>query len=124
MARLDDPDLSQHERQILDHIPAQGTTLTSLAQHLGLPKSTTSVMVKRLAGRRFLKRPRDRADERRLVITLTAKGKDRVDKSTVLRLDALTESMKDLDPEERGLLLELVRRLVGANPVGLDTGPG
>jgi hypothetical protein len=39
-AQLDDPDLSQHERQVLDHIPSEGTTLTRLARHLGLPKGT------------------------------------------------------------------------------------
>src|SRR5690242_16714764 len=49
--RSDDPELSQHERQLLHHVPAQGVgvSLIELARHLALPKSSASVLVKSLA---------------------------------------------------------------------------
>jgi DNA-binding MarR family transcriptional regulator len=61
--RSDDPDLSQHERQLLHHIPATGgVTLGWLAGHLALPKSSTSVLIKSLERRGFVTRKRDLAD--------------------------------------------------------------
>jgi hypothetical protein len=46
--------------------------------HLGLPKSTASVIVKGLSRRGLVRRRRDTADERHLSITLT-KGRRRID---------------------------------------------
>jgi DNA-binding MarR family transcriptional regulator len=110
----DDPDLSQHERQVLHHVPAAGVALTWLAGHLGLPKSTTSVLVKSLASRGYVERSRDPEDERRLAIRLTAKGQQTVEQDTVLRPDALSEAMAKLDQETRAGLLNGLERLAEA----------
>lgn len=113
--RQDDPDLSQHERQVLHHIvPRDGVALTWLAGHLGLPKSTTSVVVKGLAARGFVERARDPADERRLAIRLTEKGRRTVERDTVLRPDALADAMARLDPGTRAALLDGLERLADA----------
>jgi DNA-binding MarR family transcriptional regulator len=113
--RPDDPDLSQHERQVLHHItPTGGVALTWLAGHLGLPKSTTSVLVKSLAARGFVERTRDPADERRLAIRLTDKGRRTVEADTVLRPDALAAAMSQLDPSARAALLDGLERLAEA----------
>ena len=54
----DDPDLTQHERQFLHHVPIEGAvSLTDLARHLALPKSTASVIVKSLARRGLFDSP-------------------------------------------------------------------
>src|SRR2546430_7249713 len=83
--RPDEPDLSQHERQLLHHVPADGAvSLGWLAEHLGLPKSTASVLVKSLGQRGFVERARDSDDERRLAIALTGDGRARVAADTVL----------------------------------------
>ena len=83
--RGDEPGLSQHERQLLHHVPAAGgVALTDLARHLALPKSTASVVVKDLERRGFVRRRRDARDERRLAIVLTAEGRRRVAADTVL----------------------------------------
>jgi hypothetical protein len=63
--------LSHHQRQVLHHLTAEPVALSWLASHLGLPSSTTSVLVKRLASRGLVSRARDPGDERRLAITLT-----------------------------------------------------
>jgi DNA-binding MarR family transcriptional regulator len=67
LRRGDEPDLSEHERQLLHHIPARapGVTLGEVADHLALPRSSASVLVKDLARRGFVRRARDRRDERR-----------------------------------------------------------
>jgi DNA-binding MarR family transcriptional regulator len=104
--RNDDPDLGQHERQLLHHVPATGgMALTALADHLALPKSSTSVLVKDLARRGFVRRVRDSADERRLALTLTAKGRRRVEADTVLRPDALAAALAALPQRRRQDLL-------------------
>jgi DNA-binding MarR family transcriptional regulator len=122
--RPDDPELSQHERQVLHHVtPAGGVALTWLAGHLGLPKSTTSVLVKSLAARGFVERSRDPEDERRLAIRLTRKGRAVVDADTVLRPDALAEAMAKLDAHTRKGLLDGLERLAEAAG-GLPRVPG
>jgi DNA-binding MarR family transcriptional regulator len=117
--RPDDPDLSQHERQVLHHVaPDDGVALTWLAGHLGLPKSTTSVLVKSLAARGYVERARDPADERRLAIRLTAKGRGTVERDTVLRPDALAEAMGKLDAPTRKALLRGFEQLADAAESG------
>jgi MarR family transcriptional regulator, organic hydroperoxide resistance regulator len=113
--RPDDPDLSQHERQVLHHVtPTDGVALTWLAGHLGLPKSTTSVLIKSLAARGYLERARDPQDERRLAIRLTDKGRRTVEHDTVLRPDALAKALEHLDPEARKALLAGLEQLADA----------
>ncbi len=117
--RPDDPDLSQHERQVLHHVtPAGGVALTWLAGHLGLPKSTTSVLIKSLAARGYLERARDPQDERRLAIKLTDKGRRTVERDTVLRPDALAAALARLDSGTRKELLEGLERLAEAAESG------
>ena len=65
-------------------------TLGWLAQHLALPKSSASVLVKDLERRGFVRRRRDSEDERRLAIVLTAKGRRRVEADSVLEPKPLT----------------------------------
>lgn len=107
--RPDDPDLSQHERDVLSHIPPEGCQLGYIVQHLGLPKSTCSEMVKGLSKRGFLRRVRDDADERRIQITLTAAGKARVADDRVLDQDRLARALKRLPANDRAALLRLMR---------------
>jgi DNA-binding MarR family transcriptional regulator len=110
--RSDDADLSQHERQLLHHVPtAGGAPLNELAQHLALPKSSASILVKNLEQRGFLKRNRDRDDERRLAIVLTKKGADRVAHDTVLEPTSLAAALKTLGSRERAALLATLEKL-------------
>jgi DNA-binding MarR family transcriptional regulator len=76
LRRGDDGDLSEHERQLLHHIPstAPGVALGEVAAHLALPSSSASVLVKDLARRGFVRRTRDRRDERRLALVLTPRA--------------------------------------------------
>jgi MarR family transcriptional regulator, organic hydroperoxide resistance regulator len=111
----DDPDLTQHERQFLHHIPLTGSaSLTELARHLGLPKSSASVIVKSLAQRGFLTRERELADERRLRIELTAEGRARVQGDTVLEPTRTAAALDCLSDRRRAALLRALEALARA----------
>ena len=110
--RGDEPGLSQHERQLLHHVPASGgVALMDVARHLALPKSTASVIVKDLERRGFVRRRRDRNDERRLAIVLTAEGRRRVAADTVLEPDRLARALAALPEARRVALLDAVEQL-------------
>lgn len=110
--RGDEPDLSQHERQLLHHVPARGSVqLNHIALHLALPKSTASALMKDLERRGFVTRRRDPRDERRLAITLTSKGLERVAADSVLDVRGLQAALADLSSEERRALLETIEKL-------------
>ena len=122
LRRGDDPDLSEHERQLLHHIPAKapGVTLGEVADHLALPRSSASVLVKDLARRGFVRRARDRADERRLALLLTAEGARRVAADSVLDPQRLDAALAALEPAERTALVDALERLAAA---GAAAGP-
>ena len=79
--------------------------MTAVAAHMALPKSSASVLVKDLARRGFVRRVRDSVDERRLALTLTAKGRRRVQADKVLRHDALAAALAALPQRRRQDLL-------------------
>jgi MarR family transcriptional regulator, organic hydroperoxide resistance regulator len=117
-------DLSQHERQLLHHVPpAGGIPLGDVATHLGIPKSSASEQVKSLERRGFLRRRRDLQDERRLSIVLTAKGQARVAADSVLDLDRLAAALKKLSSRERAALLAGLERLTVVAPKVSSSGP-
>jgi DNA-binding MarR family transcriptional regulator len=119
----DDPDLSQHERELLHHIPRRGgVPLTWLARHLGLPKSSASVLVKDLERRGFVRRTRDKGDERRLSISLTPKGRRRVEADRVLEPRTLAAAMESL-PESRvrSMLRTMNELAAAAEELAADT---
>ena len=89
-------------------------TLGWLAQHLALPKSSASVLVKDLERRGFVRRRRDSEDERRLAIVLTAKGRRRVEADSVLERKPLAAALEDLPERERRALLRSLDRLAAA----------
>ena len=122
LRRGDDPDLSEHERQLLHHIPARppGVTLGEVADHLALPRSSASVLVKDLARRGFVRRARDRADERRLALLLTAEGARRVAADSVLDPGRLDAALAVLDPDARAARVEALERVAAA---GAEAGP-
>jgi DNA-binding MarR family transcriptional regulator len=123
--RPDAPDLSQHERQLLHHVPVDGAvSLTWLAEHLGLPKSTASTVVKSLGQRGFVARARDPQDERRLAIALTEQGRARLAEDTVLDPAGLRAALATLPPAVRDGLLDGLERLADAAESGTGQARG
>ena len=115
LLKADTADLSQHERQLLQHVPAEkGIPLGVVASHLGMPKSSASEQVKSLERRGFLTRHRDPQDERQLSIVLTDAGVARVRQDSVLDLVRLAAALKKVSAEDRRALLTGLERLVAA----------
>jgi DNA-binding MarR family transcriptional regulator len=110
--RPDDAELSHHGREVLRHVPADASvTLTWLAGHLALPKSSASILVKDLARRGLIARERDPDDERRLRIALTEAGRARVAADTVLDPERLALALAGLPAGVRRALLDGMERL-------------
>jgi DNA-binding MarR family transcriptional regulator len=100
---------------VLRHVgEGDGVTLGSLARHLALPKSSTSVVVKGLERRGFLRRRRDQNDERRLAIVLTAEGRRRVTADRLLDPARLTTALRALPRSDRARLLVGLERVADA----------
>jgi DNA-binding MarR family transcriptional regulator len=116
LRRGDDGDLSEHERQLLHHIPAAppGVPLGDVARHLALPNSSASVLVKDLARRGFVRRTRDRRDERRLALVLTSRGAARVAADSVLDPERLAGALAALGAGERRALVAALERVADA----------
>jgi DNA-binding MarR family transcriptional regulator len=72
------------------------------------------ISLKSLAARGFVQRARDAGDERRLAITLTDTGRQRVAADTVLRPDDLAAALASLDPDTRTALLHGMAQLADA----------
>jgi DNA-binding MarR family transcriptional regulator len=113
LRRGDEGDLSEHERQLLHHIPAQapGVPLGTVARHLALPSSSASVLVKDLARRGFIARRRDPRDERRLSLVLTRRGAARVAADSVLDPKRLTAALQALGATERLALVAALEQV-------------
>lgn len=113
LRRGDSNDLRQHERDLLSHVPAdRGVTLRWLAEHLLLPKSTTSVLVKDLERRGLVTRRRRTDNQRELSIALTEKGVRRVSESTVLDTMQLANVFKAFPASDLDAALETLEQVV------------
>ncbi len=116
LQRPGEPGLSAHARRLLHHVPSSGAiSLTALAEHLQLPKSSTSVLVKALADRGLVTRARDTEDERRLRIALTDEGRRRLAGDTLLAPEALARALAELPERTREELLAGIEELAGVS---------
>jgi DNA-binding MarR family transcriptional regulator len=108
------PDLTAAQRAALRVVAREQVSLGGLAERLDLPKSTTSVLVKRLERRGLLRRRRDSEDERRLAIVITPKGRRRVADDRVLDSTRLTAALRALPRSARAKLLDGLERVADA----------
>jgi MarR family transcriptional regulator, organic hydroperoxide resistance regulator len=93
--------LSAHQASILDHLDEiDGTSLFSLANHLGVTPSTMSLSVQRLVDAGYVRRERDQNDARRVQIRLTRAGVRIKQQQSVLDpalVEALLERLSPVD---------------------------
>lgn len=91
--------LSEHQASVLDHLDRKrSTTLSKLAEHMGVGRSAMSIMVSRLERAGFVTRGRATSDRRCADITLTDAGSKIREQNTIL------------DPELVEELFRLMRR--------------
>ncbi len=107
----DEPDgLGQLERQVLQHIEA-GASPSGVAAHLGLARSTTTMVIKRLQGKGLVARSRSSDDERRVILARTPAGDRLVSASGLFRRDALSGALAGLGARRTAELIRALERL-------------
>ncbi len=93
--------LSAHQASILDHLDeVDGTSLFTLANHLGVTASTMSLSIQRLVDAGYVRRERDQKDARRVQIRLTRAGVRIKQQQSVLDpalVEALLERLSPID---------------------------
>jgi MarR family transcriptional regulator, organic hydroperoxide resistance regulator len=77
--------LTEHQASVLNHLHAtRPTTLSKLAEHMGVGRSTMSITVARLVRGGYIISSRDKNDARRVGLTLTPIGVRVKEQNTVL----------------------------------------
>jgi len=89
--------VTEHQASVLDHLHAtRATTLSKLAEHMGVGRSAMSITVARLVRGGYIQSRQDKTDRRRVGLTLTAEGVRVKEQNTVL------------DPELVGAMFRLM----------------
>lgn len=97
---------------------ADGLSLNELAERTHTHQSTVSVVVKRLVGRRLVRRAVSARDARRIELGLTARGRALLERAPLAAQDALIDGLDHLSDRERHALAMALHRLVAAMKLG------
>lgn len=112
---LEEMELELFEYDVLSALRRQGKPFslpaTALARETGLSGGAMTNRVDKLESRGLVGRKRDEHDRRGVVVSLTARGRRKIDAAIQLRLDAADESLADISPAERTRLAELLRKV-------------
>ena len=92
-----------------------GLDQTALGQEVGLDRTTTADVVKRLEERGLLERRPNPSDRRTRHVQLTAQGQTLVAELHVNMSRAQERMLEPLRPAEKAILMDLMRCLVEAN---------
>ncbi len=93
--------ITEHQASVLDHLHAtRATTLSKLAEHMGVSRSTMSITVTRLVRGGYIARRRYKEDARCVGLTLTAAGVRVKEQNTVLEPDSLKEMFRLMPARE------------------------
>src|SRR5215472_16833279 len=94
--------LSAHQASVLDHLDdLEGTSLFTLAMHLGVTASTMSLTVDRLERAGYVLRGRSKEDGRRVDLRLTAAGVRIKRKQKVLEPQLVAAMLRRLSARQR-----------------------
>jgi DNA-binding MarR family transcriptional regulator len=96
-----------------------GTSISGIAEHLGLALSTTSHHIDALCKRNYVARDIAAADRRRATVSLTAQGEEVLGVARTETLERMARRLGAFSPEERnnlGTAMLLLMRVVGKTP--------
>lgn len=98
--------------RILQHVQKQDNVgINEIASYLGISQNTASDHIKRIIKKGLLLKRRDPADERKVILGLTAEGQDVVYRNTSLREEMLDTIFLNLSEEEKETLLKSFKLL-------------
>ena len=95
-------------------IPVDGISMSGLANKLGLDTSTLTRNIQKLEKLEFVRRKQDRNDKRVLVVSLTDKGRGKVEEVEDSLLDLNFSMMKHIDLDDQENIPEMLEKLVWA----------
>jgi DNA-binding MarR family transcriptional regulator len=112
---LEEVDLELYEYDVLSALRRQGEPFalpaTALARATGMSSGAMTNRVDRLEDRGLVGRRRDEHDRRGVVVSLTSRGRRKIDAAIQLRLDVADESLAEISPDERAALADLLRKV-------------
>jgi len=89
--------ITEHQVSVLQHLHAtRPTTLSKLAEHMGVGRSTMSITVARLVRGGYVTRGRDRNDGRCVGLTLTPAGARVKEQNTILEPELVREMFRTM----------------------------
>ena len=89
--------VTEHQASVLQHLHAtRPTTLSKLAEHLGVGRSTMSITVARLVRGGYITRDRDKSDGRCVGLTLTPDGARVKEQNTILEPELVREMFRTM----------------------------
>ena len=104
--------ISEHQASVLDHLQAaRPTTPSKLAEHMGVSRSTMSIMVARLVRGGYIARSQDKDDARSVGLTLTAAGVRVKEQNTVLDPELVREMFRSISARELEAALQGIEGL-------------
>ena len=107
--------VTEHQASILDHLhPTRSTSLSKLAEHMGVGRSTMSITVARLVRGGYIARRRDKSDGRSACLILTPAGARIKEQNTLLDPDLVTQLFAFMSAAELEIALRGIERLAEA----------
>ncbi|MCD8180193.1 MAG: MarR family transcriptional regulator [Firmicutes bacterium] len=109
-----------HPRQaaVLRLLKERGTlSQREVQENLGIRPGSASELISKLEDRGMLKRERDKADKRKIMLSLTAKG---IEFNPTLTDEMLAERYKSLSADEMQTLIALLEKLLESPSFGGD----
>jgi DNA-binding MarR family transcriptional regulator len=104
--------ITEHQASVLDHLDVERSiTLSNLAEHMGVSRSTMSITVERLVRGAYVVRRRDRKGGRCVGLTLTANGLRVKEETGVLDPQLVREMFRLMPAEELEVALGGIERL-------------
>lgn len=104
--------ITEHQASVLNHLDArQPVTLSKLAEHLGVSRSTMSITVSRLVHSGYITRRRSTHDARSIALTLTRAGARVKDENAVLHPELVRAILRRMQPQEMETALRGIESL-------------
>lgn len=107
--------LSTHQASLLDHLDeVDGTSMLTLAAHMGVTASTVSLTIDRLVRAGYVTRDRDASDARKVALRLTKSGARMKERKSVLDRELVAAMLGRMKPRERSAALAGLEMLAQA----------
>ena len=93
--------LTERQASVLDHLDMKTpTTLSKLAEHMGVSRSTMSITVSRLVRGGYIARKKNVEDTRSVELTLTREGVNVREENALLNPERVREIFRKMKPDE------------------------